>query len=172
MELLGLSDEAKEFQRKQNKEIVKLSEELKVTQKKERETNVANKMAKFKEEKLDAFPGLLREFEVTALSDDGDIAVNLHLSENGREYTRTETATELAERFMAAIPRKDGAVDLGEFANLLETPVKDRPALETEEKEKSKVVTGEDLIKQMLADDPTLANDPAFLALSENGKEK
>lgn len=175
MELLGLSDEAKEIQRSQNQEMLKMSEELKVVQKKERETNVANKIAQYKNEDLNKLaPGLLREFEVTALSDDGDIAVSLHLSENGYETTRTETATQIAERFIAAIPRKDGKVDLGEFANKTESPDKDFPKLtpDSGENEDKKVVTGQDFIDQMLAEDPSLANDREFMALSENGKGK
>lgn len=175
MELLGLSDEAKEFQHKQNQSILKMSEELKKTRKENQETGVANKIAKYKEENLDAFPGLLREFEVTALSDDGDIAVKLNLSDNGFETTRPETATQIAERFMNAIPRKDGKVDLGEFANKLETPDLDRPFDKPKDSDDNKIETGDDLLDQMLSDDPTLARDPDFkamLALSENGKGK
>jgi hypothetical protein len=176
MERLGLSDEAKEFQREQNKEIKKLGIQLAESKKVERETSVANKIAKYKEEKLDAFPGLLREFEVTALSDDGDIAVKLNLSENGFDTTRPETATQIAERFMNALPRKDGKVDLGEFANKLETPELDRPADKPEDvtggdKDRQKM-TGEEMMAEMVAADPTLAKDPMFLALSENGKGK
>jgi hypothetical protein len=175
MELLGLSDEAKEIQRNQNQEMLKMSEQLKVVQKKERETAVENKIAKYKEEGLNELsPGLLREFEVTALSDDGDIAVKLHLSENGFETTRTETATQIAERFIAAIPRKDGKVDLGEFANKTESPDKDFPKLKpdgTEDKDK-KPATAQEFVDQMLAEDPSLKNDPEFMALSENGKGK
>lgn len=175
MELLGLSDEAKEIQRKQNQEFIKLSEQLKVTQKKERETSVANKIAEYKKEGLEACPGLLREYEITALSDDGDCAVKLQLSENGCETTRAETATQIAERIIAAIPRKDGKVDLSEFANKLETPTLDRPANKpkTSEDEKKTPVTGDEWVEQMLAEDPSLAKDPDFLAMSSNnGKGK
>ncbi len=172
MELLGLSDEAKEVQRKQNAQIQKMEIELSESRKETKETNVANKIAKYKEEKFDAFPGLLREFEVTALSDDGDVAVELTLSENGYETKRTETATQIAERFMAAIPRKDGKVDLGEFANKLETPELDRPKDKPEDGEQKKPSNADELLAQWMKDDPTLAREPLVLALSENGKGK
>lgn len=173
MELLGLSDEAKEFQRLQNKEIEKLNLKLAESQKAEKETGTANKIAKYKEEGFESFPGLLREFEVTALSDDGDIALKLELSENGHTTKTPETATQLAERFMRAIPRKDGKVDLGEFANKLETTEAERPDLKPAETEADKkVTTGDELLEQMLAADPTLAKDSDFLALSQNGKGK
>lgn len=175
MELLGLTNEAKEYQRKQNQEILKLSDQLKVTQKKERKTSVENKIAQYKNEDLNKLaPGLLREFEVTALSDDGDIAVNLNLSENGHETTRTETATQIAERIIAAIPRKDGKVDLGEFANKTESPDKDFPKLTpaSDNEDEKKIVTGDDWYNHMLAQDPSLKKDSEFLALSENGKGK
>lgn len=174
MELLGLSDEAKEFQRSQNEKIKKLSLKLAESQKVEKETTTENKIAKYKEEGLEAFPGILREFETTALSDDGDIAVKLHLSENGHETIRMETATQIAERFMAAIPRKDGKVELSEFANKLETPAVERPNLKPADPNaaEKKVESGSDLLAAMLADDPTLAKDPMFLAMSENGKGK
>lgn len=174
MELLGLSGEAKEFQRSQNKEIEKLNLKLAESQKVEKETSTANKISKYKEEGLEAFPGLLREFETTALSDDGDVAVKLHLSENGHETTRIETATQIAERFMAAIPRKNEKVELSEFANKLETPAVERPDLKPADPNaaEKKVESGSDLLAAMLADDPTLAKDPMFLAMSENGKGK
>lgn len=173
MELLGLSDEAKEFQRKQNKEIERINLELSEAKKVEKETGTANKIAKYKEEGLDAFPGLLIEFERTALSDDGDIALKLELSENGFTTKTPETATQIAERFMKAIPRKDGKVDLGEFANKLETPINSRPELEpTGPNETKKEKTGIDLAEQWAKDDPTLANNPLIVALSENGKGK
>jgi hypothetical protein len=175
MELLGLSDEAREFQRLQNKEIEKLHLKLSESQKVEKETSTANKIAKYKEEGLEAFPGLLREYEVTALSDDGDVAVKLHLSENGHETTMVETATQIAERFMAAIPRKDGKVNLGEFANKLETPSLDRPNLKpdgAEDKKDRKEMTGEELLAEMESADPSLKRDSEFLALSDIGKGK
>lgn len=173
MERLGLSEEAKELQRKQNIEIGKLNIQLAESQKKEKETSVANKIAAYKEEDFDAFPGLLKEFEATALSDDGDIAVKLQLSDHGHTTSVPETATQIAERFMNAIPRKDGKVNMGEFANKLETPIEQRPELEPKDPEKDvKPSTGDDLLAQMLADDPSLAKDPDFLALSENGKGK
>jgi hypothetical protein len=173
MELLGLSEEAKEFQRRQNKEIQKLSVELAESKKVEKETKTANKIAEYKEQGFNAFPGLLREFETTALSDDGDIAVKLCLSENGHETTKVETATQIAERFMAAIPRKDGKIDLGEFSNKLESPITDRPDLKPEDpNEEKKVMSGDDLLARMLSENPNLAKDPEFLALSDNGKGK
>ena len=171
MELLGLSDEAKEFQRQQNQAIQRMNLELAESKKEQRAVNVANKLAQYKSEKLDAFPGLLREFETTALSDDGDIAVELHLSENGVETTRVETATQIAERFIAALPRdKNGAVSLGEFANKLETPMTDRPADKPDDPNiKEKPKTGADLADEWAQADPSLAKDPLILALSENG---
>lgn len=175
MDLLGLSDEAKEFQRKQNAEITKLSIKLAESQKKEKETRVANRITELKAEGFDAFPGILTAYETTALSDDGDIAVKLQLSEHGHDVSVAETATELAERFIKAIPRKDKKVDLGEFANKLETPITDRPQDKPEDITTSsdrKDMTGEDLLAEMLAADPSLAKEPMILALSENGKGK
>lgn len=174
IEGLGLEDgPAKEALIRQNDLLKKQSIELAESKKAEKETNVANKIAKYKEEKFDAFPGLLREFEVTALSDDGDIAVKLNLSENGYSTTRPETATQIAERFMAAIPRKDGNVDLSEFANKLETPDVTRPDLQvTDPNEVKKPATAAELAEQWAIDDPSLKNDRLILALSENGKGK
>jgi HSP90 family molecular chaperone len=173
MELLGLSDEAKELQRQQNTEIQKLNIKLAESQKKEKEARVETKLAEYKKEGFDAFPGLLKEYEATALSDDGDIAVKLQLSDHGHEVSVAETATELAERFMKALPRKDGKVDLGEFANKLETPELDRPELKPKDpNEKAKPKTGADLAEEWAAADPTLAKDPLILSLSENGKGK
>jgi len=173
MELLGLSDEAKELQRQQNTEIQKLNIKLAESQKKEKEARVETKLAEYKKEGFDAFPGLLKEYEATALSDDGDIAVKLQLSDHGHEVSVAETATELAERFMKALPRKDGKVDLGEFANKLETPELDRPELKPKDPNaKDKPKTGADLAEEWAAADPTLAKDPLILSLSENGKGK
>lgn len=174
MELLGLTEEAKEFQRKQNTEITKLSIKLAESTKKEKETRVANRINELKGEGLDAFPAILTAYESTALSDDGDIAVKLQLSEHGHEVSVPETATELAERFIKALPRKDGKVDLGEQANKLETPDIDRPADKpADPNAKDKPKTGQDLAEQWAIDDPSLANEPMIaLALSENGKGK
>jgi hypothetical protein len=173
IERLGLEEgPAKEAIVKQNELLKKQSIELAEAKKAEKETSVANDISKFKEEGFDAFPGLLREYEVTALSDDGDIALSLELSEHGHTTKVPETATEIAKRFMKAIPRnKDEKVDLGEFANKLETPSLNRPELKPGEAEEKKIpTTGDELLAQMLADDPTLKKDPQFLALSENGK--
>jgi hypothetical protein len=176
MELLGLSDEAKEFQRQQNKAIEDLNVKLAETQKKEKETRVANRIGELKNEGFDAYPGLLKEIEATMMSDDGDIALKLQLSEHGHTASVPETATELAERFIKAMPRKDNKVDLGEFANKLETPSVDRPNLETTDAQKDKKdrqqMTGEELLAEMEMADPTLKRDKEFLALSENGKGK
>jgi hypothetical protein len=173
MELLGLSEEAKEFQRNQNKEIQKISLELAESKKVEKETKTANKIAEYKAEGFDTFPGLLMEYETTALSDDGDIAVKLCLSENGHETTKVETATQIAERFMAAIPRKDNKIDFSEMPNKLESPINERPDLKPEDPNaENKIMTGDDLLERMLSENPNLAKDPEFLALSENGKGK
>ena len=173
MELLGLSDEAKEFHRQQNAEIQKMATKLAETQKKEKETRVANRLTELKGEGLDAFPAILMAYEATALSDDGDIAVKLQLSENGHGISVPETATELAERFIKAIPRKDGIVDLGEQANKLETPDTSRPDLSPDDPNKQdKPKDGDALLAEWAEADPTLLKDPAFtgLKLSENGK--
>lgn len=171
MELLGLSEEAKEFQRKQNTEISKLSIKLAEATKKEKETRVANRINEFKKEGLDAFPAILTAYESTALSDDGDIAVKLQLSEHGHDVSVPETATELAERFLKALPRKDGKIDLGEQANKLETPDLDRPKDKPDDPNAStKPKTGQDLAEEWAKADPALAKDPMILALSENGK--
>src|ERR1035437_3999753 len=175
MELLGLSDEAKEHQRQQDKEMQALSTKLSVSQKKEKETRVTSRITELSDEGFDAWPGFLVEVEKTMMSDDGDIAVKLQLSDSGHNIEVPETATELTERLIKALPRKDGKVDLGEQANKLESPIEGRPELEVKDPTVTdEPKTADEMLAQMVKDDPTLAKDPGYMALTlgENGKGK
>lgn len=173
MELMGLSDEAKEFQRKQNVEIQKLNTELAEKTKDEKKIRVEKRIADLSEEGLKEYAGLLREIESTYLSDDGDVALELKLSEHGHDVKIPETATQIVDRFIKALPRnKENKISFGEPSKLT-SPLSGRPDLETLDTNKSdKPKNGKELAEQMLAADPTLADEPMIkLAIgSDNGK--
>jgi hypothetical protein len=176
MELLGLSEEAKELQRQQNKVFEELNTKLAQSEQKEKETRVASRLDELKGEGFDAFPGILKEYESIALSDDGDIAVKLQLSEHGHNVEMPETATQIAERFIKALPRKDGKIDFGEQATVLTAGVMDRPPLTPKDpNEIDKPRNAVQLAEQWAKDDPTLIPELESMGValsSDNGKGK
>lgn len=179
MDLLGLSDEAKEYQRNQNKEIEKLTSELSETKKDEKKTRVEKRINELKGEGFDEFPGLLKEIEKTMLSDDGDIALKLQLSESGHEVSAPETATQIVERLIKTLPRDEKMkLSLGAQANFLEAQVMARPSLTNAEPTNGKDKTGDQLAEEWAGADPetkALLESQGIipkkeLAASSNGK--
>lgn len=174
MELMGLSDEAKEFQRKQNVKIEKLNTELAEKTKEEKKTRVEKRIADLSEDNFfKEHAGLLKEIEDTYLSDDGDVALELKLSDHGHDVKIPETATQIVDRIIKALPRnKDNKVSFGEPSKLT-SPLSGRPELEPVDPNASnKPKNGKELAEQMLAADPTLADEPMIkLAIgADNGK--
>jgi len=129
---LELSEEARAIV----KEIVAENERNKAllaeTTKATRVANVANRV---KDLQSRAFPpGFLKEYEAIALSDDGQVATVLHLSEGGTSSQIEQTATQIADRLIAALPVDDsGKLALADQASLLENPLTARPAATAEE---------------------------------------
>lgn len=174
IERLGLEEgPAKEAFIKQNELLRKQSIELAESKKAEKETWVAKRMDELKGEFSEDCAGLLKEFEKTYLSDDGDAALELKLSDHGYETKVLETATQTLERIIKAMPRKDGKVSLNERANLLENPLDKRPDVvdpNSQVKDRSKM-TGDELLAEMAAADPAVAREiQTKLTLSSNGK--
>lgn len=110
-------------------------------------------------------PGFCAEYERIALGDDGNPAVVLNLSENGVSRQVEHTATQVADRLIAAMPfDTSGKLALAEQANLLESPIGTRPALSDADArkaagEKEGPKTGEDLLADWEKADPKLIAD-------------
>jgi hypothetical protein len=172
MELLGLSNEAKEFQRQQNIQIEKINSELSETKNKEKKARVENRISELADEGLKEFPGLLKEIETILLSDDEDVAIKLQLSDNGHTVSIPETATQIVERIVKALPRNDKQkIAFAEQASLLQSPVNGRPDLQTKASDPDKKKTGIDMAQEWVKADPSLKDDPYIkMMLSENGK--
>lgn len=173
IERLGLEEgPAKEAFIKQNELLRKQSIELADTRKAEKKTKVEKRISDLKAEGFDAYPGMLKHIESVEMSDDGDIAVELHLSEHGQDIKVPKTITQIIEGFIETIPRKDGKVSLSDVPNLLENPLSKRPDLEVdkgEQKDRSQM-TGKELFAEMAAADPMVAKEIEKLTLSSDRK--
>lgn len=172
MELLGLSEEARELLRTQNAEISKQATELAETRKASRKASIDKRLADLGEEGFKAFPAFLKEVEATLLSDDGEIALKLQLSsDSGYTTTVPETATAIVDRLLKALPRKEGKVDFGEVGDLTASPLPGRPDLTPPDPaEKDKPKSGQDLLDEWYKADPSLKGELALS--SDNGKGK
>ena len=161
LDRLGLSDEAKELLQPELAKAAKLSGQL-------RDAEVKSRIDDLKKEGFDQMPGLLKEIEAIMLSDDGDIALTLKLSTDGVETKTPQTATQIVNRLIAALPCKDEKVALSAQGSLLESPSATRPDLKPENGEHKKK-TGDDLLAEWNKHAPEAV---ATLKLAGNGAAK
>ena len=92
-----------------------LEEENAQLKRDQRNATVESRVAELSEAGLDKHPGLLKELRNIMLSDDGQPA--LMLSEDGKgQNAQAQTATEIVERIVSALPTKDGKIALSEQA--------------------------------------------------------
>ncbi len=155
---LDLSDEAKSvFERlaTENEQTKALLSEATKVAKKDRVT------AKVKELQDAGFPsGFCASYETIALSDDGQVATVLHLSDGGTMIPVEQTATQIADRLVAALPKDEsGKLALADRGNLLENPLTARPAVDAEQQAKvegkaKKPLTGDEYLAEMEAASP------------------
>jgi hypothetical protein len=132
LDRLELSDEAKAVFQKTMDENRALVTRLAETQSQARKAAVTTRVAELQEKGFT--PGFCAEYERIALGDDGQPAVVLNLSENGVARDVDHTATQLADRLIAALPfDESGKFALAGQANLVESPISGRPALSAED---------------------------------------
>lgn len=163
LDRLELSDEAKAVLQKIADENRVLHTRLAETEKESRKALVAGRV---KELEAKGFsPGFLNEYERIALADDGQPAAVLNLSEGGVARDVEHTATQLAERLIAAMPfDESGKLALAGQANLIESPAASRPALSDADaaaagEAKPGEKTGDDLLAEWAEADPNLINN-------------
>lgn len=114
-------------------------------------------------------PGFCRTYEEIALGDDGEVAAVLNLSDDkGNQNGQKEyTATEIADRLIAALPKDDsGALALAEQADLLTSPISGRPPLDAKDQkavedknDPNRPKTGEEWLSDVAAIDLGLAGE-------------
>src|SRR6185312_14787868 len=86
-------------------------------------------------------PGFCRIAGEIMLGDDGMPAATLNLSDSDGNQTgeREYTATEIVERLIGALPKDDsGKVAFADKADLLTSPLSERPPLDPADQEKAK----------------------------------
>lgn len=128
LEGLELSDEVREsvtaLLAQRDKDLAEL--------RKESHTNKVNaRIEELKALGLDQHPGTLKEIRRLLLADDGGVAALL-LSEEGQEIK--VTVSDVVERLIDALPKKDGKVDFGEQALVTD---EERPAATATDENKS-----------------------------------
>lgn len=112
-EIVGFSEEdrvdlseAQSVIARQQEQIDKLQEQVKMSSVKER-------IEELKKVGLSEYPGFLKEVEKLMLADDGGEALLLSESVEGENVTSTLTATEIVDRLIAALPTdEDGNVKI------------------------------------------------------------
>jgi hypothetical protein len=120
-------------------------------------------------------PGFCAAYEEIALADDGEVALVINLSENGGSPRPTNfTATQLAERLIAALPvKQDGTLD--NVTQLTADPLAGRPALDPDDDKKQrgddKPKDGLSLLDEWAKAAPELAHTEFAEAVSATAKK-
>ena len=134
LERLGLSEEQRAVFDQLSQENQSLSTRLGEATKKSREESVKARVKELQDAKFP--PGFCRTYEEIALGDDGVVAAVLNLSDERGNATgsREYTATQLAETLIKALPVDDsGKLALAERADLLTSPIGERPPVDAED---------------------------------------
>lgn len=137
LERLELSDEARAALQGILDPILtenqRLSTKLGEVTKESRKTTVETRVKELQEKGFT--PGFCKRYEAIALSDDGQVAATLNLSEDGSGNQSEYTATQIAESLIESMPfdKDSGKLALAEQANLLNSPIGDRPAKDAKE---------------------------------------
>lgn len=131
LEGLELSDEARAV-------VDKLRQDNEELQEKAREQRVTERIEELKGLGLDAFPGVLKTVRSIYLSDKGEIAEVLELSDDNGKVVEKKgvSATDIADLILDSFPKKDNKFDLGQQA-LLSDGEHNRPPANTSEENKS-----------------------------------
>lgn len=176
LERLELSDEARAVFQKTDNELKQLKLQLAEVNKKAKTERVTARVKELQDPKTGGFPpGFCAEFERIALADDGQVAAVLHLSDGGTTIPVEQTATQIAERLIAALPKDDsGKLALAERASLLENPLTARPAATAAEQAEvegnaKKPMTAEEWLAEAEQHEPGVTG---ALHLSTNGNGK
>lgn len=157
LERLELSDEARAAVQKIADDNQRLTTQLAESNQEKRKTAVTARVEELQGKGFS--PGFCAEYERIALADDGKPAAVLNLSENGVARDIKQTATELADRLIAAMPFDEiGKLALAGQAHLLESPLGGRPALTADDQNKvdgeGKPKTGDELLADWAKADP------------------
>jgi hypothetical protein len=151
LERLDLDDNARQVLQRELEESQARERELEKFREEQRRNEVKERITKLSEMGFKDSPGFLREVERILLSDDGQAAIRLDLSDEGQGSAVVQTATQIVDRLIDKLPTKDGKLDLSEKGSLLENPISNRPGLEPEKLEeaaKAEGKTGEQLAQE------------------------
>ena len=135
LDRLELSDEARAVVQEMAANQQRLETQLAESQKEQRKEKLTARVAELQGKGFS--PGFCAEYERIALGDDGKPAAVLHLSEGGVARDVEQTATELADRLIAAMPfDESGKLALAGQGDLLTSPIGGRPPLNDEDDKK------------------------------------
>jgi hypothetical protein len=147
LDRLNLDDTSRELLQRQLQEDERDHRELEELRASRRQDGIKTRIHKLSEMGFKDCPGFLRTVEQILLSDDGQVAVNLMLSADGAQREH-QTITQVVDRIIAAMPTgEQGKVDLSQKANLLTSPLDQRPDLKPEEVNKE--LSGDQLLEMM-----------------------
>ncbi len=126
---LELSDEAKRAFEDQQNQLAERDKELARFRAQARKSEVDSRIAELKEMGLEQHPGLLKVIQEIYLSDDGGTA--LLLSQEGEDEKKKFSASQIVDRLLDALPKKDEKIALS--TQVVEPDKDKKPPVDTDD---------------------------------------